>query len=249
MISALAGAIYEHRKLGEVISSAVDMDFVDFCPYEIQSEVLTLTHDQIVAWKLGGTGSKSSSGVTCGPIFADSSFLSSTSLGLFEGELDPVGFFGLEIELAIKLHSDFAWKVASGAYADIIQSVAIAIEVPWSVFEFQSAASDLILSDFCASGLLIRSNGKSFDDVTAEKFYSEMYRNGSLILAADLSGLKFSLVDAALAFLQLVNAHKLLFNSSMWIATGSLAELVPIHTGCQYVVKSNLFDDISLDFS
>lgn len=224
--------------------SAFDLLLPD--SFNIQKKIIALVDKKIIGWKLGGTNkaSRDATGffeIFWGPLFDKTIFTTSEILN------DPL-LLGAEVEVALKLSDQFnivdLSNLTKKNYSEIFSQVALAIELPCSVAT--NGSGGVIVADLCASGYAVISEPIQYFDYNSSSLAFDVYLNGKLILSgeADHSSEKF-VID----FIKSSYSKGFSIEAGQWIIAGGLTPLIKVRSADIILVKSTLFESISVSFN
>lgn len=166
MLDDVANRVVFARRNNKLIESN-EIDFLSKLSinqaYEFQKLIISGLKKDVSGWKLGGTNAKTRNVFNVkelywGAVFNGDIVKESSKLNLSKGE----------VEVAFKLNSkieSLEKDITSSELGDYIESVALSVEYPWSVFEsFGHAGVLALIADCCASGMCLLGKEIPFTD-------------------------------------------------------------------------------------
>lgn len=188
--------------------------------YDVQKKVINGLRSEVSGWKLGGTNVKTRntfnvSGLYWGAVLKGGVVKNSTEINLQKGEVEIAFKFNEKIESLNKVINE----IELGGYID---SVALAIEYPWSVFEgFGKAGVLALISDCCASGMCLLG-----EDIPFNEFSGKVSVKVNIDGVEVESGSSEKLVDGVYKTLtDFINdslAHGFELKADQWVFTGGI---------------------------
>jgi 2-keto-4-pentenoate hydratase len=240
--------IFQHRKDGRVmsldsISQCCDINSQD--AYSVQREVIAELGLVVAGWKLGGTSikpGKEGHSISWGPLFYQRIFF-------HDATVSDLMLLGAEVELAVKLSDSFSLESFIGEGASylsrFISEVAVAIELPCSVFPLSLASKNHLVSDLCASGYVVLSESVRFEEFNAADFQFELFVDQELQFSGDISPLFDDIDKVVDLFIRASSAVEgFRADAGQWVVTGALSPLVKIKSGQLLRLESTLFNSL-----
>ena len=211
--------------------------------YEFQKEIIKLLGLDVVGWKLGGTNAKTRNTFNVkelywGPIFKGDMLYDSHKLKLKRGE----------VEVALKLNSkivDLTHKIYPNDLSLYIDSVALSVEFPWSVFNsFGTAGVRALVADCCASGQCILGDEIPFGEFTGASQIT-ISIDGKKSESCSTSILIDGLYNTVCDFINMSLNKGFELKTGQWVFTGGLSTCKIYESGNTVEVYSDSLPDIT----
>ena len=237
-------ALSRISKTKNIMLSYEDFKYVSLSDaYLIQAKVINFLQREVVGWKLGGVNLKTRSMFNVnelywGPIFDKCILNDSSELMMNCGEVEVAFKFNNDIENLIK-------KITPEDLSDYVQSVALSIEYPYSIFSnVKEIGVSALISDCCGSGQCLLGKEIPFDQfsedvniiVNIDTVDVEMCSTDILI-----DGLYQTVCD----FINKSLEFGLELKSGQWVFTGGLSECRPYEVNSFVRIESNILPSIS----
>ncbi len=209
--------------------------------YEIQKS-LSNKPELISAWKVGGT-TKSTQKIFktessyLGPINKKNFFFEEEEIYFPNSSINPYG----ELEIAFRLSKDIEsinLKSSSFKSLDFFDSIAPAIEIPYSSMNFPESGLHLLIADCCASGFLILG--------LEEKLSEEILKKSLKVLineipseVGDSKNFVLPIEKVLLDILIEAKKYNLNLKKGHWISSGGLSKLIELPINQYFMLSSN----------
>jgi len=211
--------------------------------YNIQKEVIRSLGHEVIGWKLGGTNIKTRNTFNVeelywGPIFDGNITDKPLELTLKRGE----------VEVAFKLNSNIDnldHKICANDLALYIDSVALSVEFPWSVFNsFGSAGVLALISDCCASGQCFVGEAIAFDEFSG---FSKMTISvdGEAIESCTTDNLVDGVYSTVCDFINMSDEKGFSLSGGQWVFTGGLSSCKMYDSGDVVEITCDSLADIT----
>ena len=211
--------------------------------YDIQRIIISNIGLNVCGWKLGGTNIKTRDifkveELYWGPVYE----------GAISNDPSQIDLNCGEVEIAFKIKNDISKSpsiIDSSYLYDYIDSVALAIEYPWSVFKsFGKASIIALIADCCASGQCLISEEIPFEEFD-NKVNVSVEVDGFIVESGATDLLVDDLFVILCDFITNAKSKGFILEAGQWIFTGGLTSCRTYTQGSVVNITSNHLPGLS----